>query len=333
MRHPLLRASFLATIIISYATWSFAEGANVPAPSTASEAAAQPDSGHDEHTDAALDRASNADTPQTETVDVKPKVITETIPSDDASAAADDQSAVKIDSKPLSKKPGAKKETKSAKASPTKKSSAPAKMEVKAEKKSEPATAETSLRWLQNGNTRYLKKTNRADGKSMADRKRLLAGEKPHAIVLSCSDSRVPPEVVFDQALGEIYVIRVAGEALDSSVIASIEYAVENLGPQLLVVMGHSQCSAVEAAINFKEGDTAPSSDFERLLSDIKPRLKTVIKDKPSQGLEVESAVNADGVARDLVRRSDVVRKKVEAGQLTIKTALYRMDTGKVTFY
>jgi carbonic anhydrase len=216
----------------------------------------------------------------------------------------------------------------------------PAKQKASAEKPSEKkksaakeADAETSLRWLQNGNTRYLKKNNRADGKSSTDRKRLLSVQKPHAIILSCSDSRVPPEVVFDQALGEIYVVRVAGEALDSAVIATIEDAVLKLGPQLLVVMGHSQCGAVQAALELKDGDSAGSADLDRLLQDIKPRLKTVAKETPSATLEVESAVNADGVARDLVRRSEVIRKQVEAGRLTIKTALYRMDSGKVNFY
>lgn len=192
---------------------------------------------------------------------------------------------------------------------------------------------EQSLQWLQNGNVRYLKRAFRADGRGAEDRKRLSTGQKPHAIVLSCSDSRVPPEIVFDQALGEIFVIRVAGEALDSSVVASIEYAIEHLGSRLLVVMGHSQCGAVKAALATKEGESAGSSDLDRLVGDIRPRLKTVAKEKPSTNFEVESAVNADGVARDLLKRSEIIRKKVEAGSLLIKTALYRIDTGKVSFY
>ncbi|MCM2281592.1 MAG: carbonic anhydrase [Bdellovibrionaceae bacterium] len=192
---------------------------------------------------------------------------------------------------------------------------------------------DTSLRWLQNGNTRFVKKNLRNDGRSAADRARLATGQKPHAIVLSCSDSRVPPEIVFDQALGEIFVIRVAGEALDSSVVASIEYAVEHLGSNLIVVMGHTQCGAVKAALSTKDGDSAGSADLDRLVGDIRPRLRTVLKDTPSHALEVESAVNADGVARELVKRSDIIRHKVESGTLKIKTALYRLDSGKVSFY
>lgn len=79
-----------------------------------------------------------------------------------------------------------------------------------------------------------------------SDLKRLSTGQKPHTIVLSCSDSRVPPEVLFDQKLGEIFVIRTAGQAIDSSVLASIEYAVSHLGTNLIVVMGHESCGAVK---------------------------------------------------------------------------------------
>lgn len=193
--------------------------------------------------------------------------------------------------------------------------------------------AETSLRWLRNGNTRFVKRNFRNDGRDASDRRRLTAGQKPHAIVLSCSDSRVPPEHVFDQMLGEIYAIRVAGSALDSSVVASIEHAVEQFGSQLIVVMGHTQCEAVKMALATKEGASAGSQDLERLVADIRPRLKTVLKEEPSKNLEVESAVNADGVARELVRRSAIIRAKVESGDLVIKTALYRLDSGKVSFY
>ena len=193
--------------------------------------------------------------------------------------------------------------------------------------------AETSLRWLTNGNTRYIKRQFRADGRDPKDRQRLLGGQKPHAIVLSCADSRVPPEIVFDQELGEIFVIRVAGEALDSSVIASIEYAVEHLDPHLLVVMGHTQCGAIEATLKTKEGSSAGSEALDKLLADIRPRLKSIPEGKGSANLEIESTVNADGVARDLLKRSEIIKKRVDSGDLVIKPALYRMDSGKVSFY
>lgn len=190
-----------------------------------------------------------------------------------------------------------------------------------------------ALQFLTNGNTRYLTRRLRADGRGAGDRKRLLAGQHPHTIVLSCADSRVPPETVFDQALGEIFTVRVAGEALDSSVIASVEYAVDHLGPQLLVVMGHTQCGAVDAALKVKEGDSAGSEALDKLLSDIRPRLKSIAPDKISPALKVESEMNAEGVAKDILNRSPMLRKKVAAGELVIKSALYHMDSGKVFFH
>lgn len=193
--------------------------------------------------------------------------------------------------------------------------------------------SDRSLRWLQNGNTRFVTRRFRADGRQPADRERTKLGQKPHAIVLSCSDSRVPPEVVFDQGIGEIFVIRVAGEALDESSLASIEYAVEHLNPNLIVVMGHTKCGAVEAAMKVKEGTSAGSAHLDRLLAGIRPHLKSRSTEQPSPNLEIESALNADGVARDLISRSDIVRHKVEQGSLKIKSALYWIDSGKVKFY
>ncbi len=194
-------------------------------------------------------------------------------------------------------------------------------------------SGETSLRWLKNGNTRFVKKSYRADGRSEKDRARLVKGQHPHAIVLSCSDSRVPPEIVFDQALGEIFVIRVIGEALDSTVIASIEYGFEHLHIGLLVVMGHSQCGAIQATVKTPEGTSTGSADIDKVLSDIRPRLATIKNEPNSSNLEVESILNADGVARDLVNRSTILKSAVESGHFLIRPALYRVDTGKVSFY
>ena len=219
---------------------------------------------------------------------------------------------------------------------------APAKAEAAAEPvhEAKPAAnpeaklaAEQSLKWLTNGNTRFIKKANRADGRSPADRQRLVGGATPHAIILSCSDSRVPPELIFDQALGEIVTIRVAGEALDSSVIASIEAELHGKGPKLLVVLGHTNCSAVDAAVHYKEGQSAGSEFLDKAINEIRPHLKTAKTDHPSQDLAVESTLVADGTARELVKRSELIRHKVETGELVIKTALYRLDSGKVTFY
>ncbi len=193
-----------------------------------------------------------------------------------------------------------------------------------------PVSAETSLRYLVNGNKRFTNKQFRNDGVSANDLKRLSTGQKPHAIVLSCSDSRVPPEVVFDQKLGEIFVVRAAGEALDSSVVASIEYAVSHLGSNLIVVMGHESCGAVKAALSTLSGGDAGSESLNKLVGDIHPRLKRFSRVPASAGVIDESWANVEGVAADLIARSEIIHQAVESGELKIEKALYHLGSGAV---
>lgn len=186
--------------------------------------------------------------------------------------------------------------------------------------------------WLKNGNTRYVKGRLRKDGQSPQDIQRLSKGQTPHTIVLSCSDSRVPPEIVFDQKLGEIFVVRNAGEIPDQSSIASMEYAVEHLGARLIVVMGHTACGAVKAALGTMEGGDAGSPALNHLVKDIHPRIAS-FKGKPqSPGVQDESWSNARGIAKDILSRSQIIREKVASGQVSIKSALYHLDDGKVDF-
>lgn len=193
-------------------------------------------------------------------------------------------------------------------------------------------TSTTSLNWLINGNTRFMLSKNRKDGAAPKDVERLSSGQKPHAIILSCSDSRVPPEVVFDQKLGEIFVVRTAGESLGDNVIGSIEYAVEHLGPQLLVVMGHTSCGAVKAAISTLAGGSAGSPALDSLVKGLHPHLQKFKGQKPSQNFEQEAWANTDGVAADLLQRSTIVSQKVKSGELTIIPSLYDVHTGYVVF-
>ncbi len=193
-----------------------------------------------------------------------------------------------------------------------------------------PVTAETSLRYLVNGNKRFTGKQFRNDGVSAKDLTKLSTGQKPHAIVLSCSDSRVPPEVVFDQKLGEIFVVRTAGQALDSSAIASIEYAVSHLGSNLIVVMGHESCGAVKAALSTLSGGDAGSPSLNKLVGDIHPRLQRFSRIPASAGVVNESWANVEGVATDLAARSEIIQKAIESGELHIEKALYHLGSGVV---
>jgi carbonic anhydrase len=194
---------------------------------------------------------------------------------------------------------------------------------------------DTAFRWLQNGNNRYVNRFYRNDGKGLSERKNLVKGQKPHSIILSCSDSRVPPELIFDQGLGEIFVIRVAGEALDTSVIASMEYAVEHLGSKLVLVLGHHSCGAVRAALETPKGKSAGSASLDSLVADIKPRLTSENRTPASQspGLIAEVSINARGVAKDLIQRSEIIKHKYDSGELKIKSGVYSLETGKVEFF
>lgn len=191
---------------------------------------------------------------------------------------------------------------------------------------------EKALGWLKNGNQRFLRGTLRKDGQSPKDIAKLSTGQAPHTIILSCSDSRVPPEVVFDQKLGEVFVIRVAGEALDSSAIGSMEYAVEHLGARLLVVMGHSSCGAVKAALGTLDGSDAGSPSLNALVHDIHPRIASFKRSIASKDVVDESWANARGAAHDLLSRSKILQEKVNSGELVVKTALYHLNHGTVDF-
>ncbi|MBK7961525.1 MAG: hypothetical protein IPK04_10215 [Bdellovibrionales bacterium] len=192
-----------------------------------------------------------------------------------------------------------------------------------------PISAEKSLGWLKNGNIRFTKANFRNDGVTKLDRERLSTGQKPHAIVLSCSDSRVPPEIVFDQKLGEIFTIRTAGQNPDSAVIASIEYAIEHLGTNLIVVMGHESCGAVKAAALAGPDEKLGSPFLERLVSQIKARLEPSRKTTSPRFVQ-EGWENVNGVTQELLKKSEIVREAIESGSVKIQPALYHLASGQV---
>lgn len=189
---------------------------------------------------------------------------------------------------------------------------------------------EKALSWLKNGNNRFVKQGVRKDGQSSKDIVRLSTGQQPHTIVLSCSDSRVPPEIVFDQKLGEIFVVRTAGESLDAMAIASIEYAVSHLGANLIVVMGHESCGAVKAAHSTLEGADAGSPSLNKLVADIHPRIMSFKGKSLTKGGISEGWANVKGVAKDLLERSTIIKEAAESGSIQIKNSLYHLGDGKV---
>jgi carbonic anhydrase len=177
---------------------------------------------------------------------------------------------------------------------------------------------------LMQGNKRFIA------GKPMARnvvgiRQSRAKSQHPKAIVLACSDSRVAPELVFDQSLGDLFVVRSAGNIADAIGVGSIEYAVDHLGSTVLVVLGHTKCGAVAAACS---GDKMPSSNLQAIVDKINP---AVAKAGTGDAL-IETAVkeNVHQSAKDVLASSEILRHYAEQGKLTVFEAEYQLDTGAV---
>jgi carbonic anhydrase len=176
------------------------------------------------------------------------------------------------------------------------------------------------------GNQRYIAgKTAPQD--FPAQRKALAKTQHPKVAVLSCSDSRVPPELVFDKGLGELFVVRSAGEDDDAIAIGSLEYSVEHLGSSVIVVMGHQSCGAVTAAC---AGGKSESKNLDAVLN---PIAISCTKSEPKTPEHIDIAIHdhVHTVAQELQSRSKVLKTAVEEGKLTVIEAYYSLDTGEVT--
>ncbi|MFZ9521396.1 MAG: carbonic anhydrase, partial [Silvanigrellaceae bacterium] len=156
-----------------------------------------------------------------------------------------------------------------------------------------------SLEMLRQGNQRFVDNKMTAPRRDEKTRSELTSSQRPFAIVLSCSDSRVPPEVLFDQGLGDVFVVRTAGHVLDPGPIASIEYALEHLGSRLIVVMGHESCGAVKAAFSTPPGKSAGSVDLDRLVGKIRPYLSSIKPSSSDKLFRGPVKANTAGVARE----------------------------------
>jgi len=155
----------------------------------------------------------------------------------------------------------------------------------------------------------------------------LIKSQHPFAVVLTCSDSRVPAEIIFDQGLGDIFVIRNAGNVLDEHVIGSLEYAVEHIGTNLIVVMGHESCGAVGATMSDAKG----SEYIESIKKSIQPAIAQAKKENNATA-EGVSKDNAKLGVCDALKLSEVLQEAAKERGLKIIPAYYHLDTGKVEF-
>jgi carbonic anhydrase len=180
---------------------------------------------------------------------------------------------------------------------------------------------------LMEGNRRFV--TGRAKSRELIKlREGLRQGQHPKAVVLACSDSRVSPELIFDQSLGDLAVVRSAGNVVDSIGVGSIEYAVEHLGSTVLVVLGHTECGAVTEACSKKK---VPSSNLQAIMNKIDPAVWEAGKTATGDTL-IEAAIRANvhQSARDVLASSEILWHLVADGKLKVFEVEYQLETGRV---
>ena len=199
-------------------------------------------------------------------------------------------------------------------------------------------SADDALLELREGNRRFV--CGEIDADSMARRVHradLSNGQSPFAIVLACSDSRVPVEMVFDQGFGDLFVIRVAGNVVAPQQLGSIEYAATQFGTPLVVVLGHTNCGAVSATLDELRGKaTHDSPNLRAIVDQIQPVAAPLLEAQDSDDGEIllRAAVRANVRAsvEKLTMASEILGKLVDSGKLMITGAEYSLDTGEVVF-
>jgi carbonic anhydrase len=200
-------------------------------------------------------------------------------------------------------------------------------------------SARDALERLRAGNRRFVSDDRAGDAlTSQTRRQALAAGQEPFAIVLGCSDSRVPAEIVFDQGLGDLFVIRVAGNIVAPSQIGSVEFAAERSGTRLVVVLGHSRCGAVLATL---EQLGRPSEDqsrnlraiVDRIRPAVEPLLRTELGRDPDALVHQSVRANVRMSANHLRHGSEILEQLIQKDGLPVVGAEYSLDTGVVEFF
>jgi carbonic anhydrase len=191
-------------------------------------------------------------------------------------------------------------------------------------------TPDQALARLMQGNERYA--SNQAVPRDFAStRPALVAGQNPYACILSCADSRVGPELCFDEARGDLFVTRVAGNFVTNDMLASLEYGVAVLKAKFIMVLGHSSCGAVSAAVSAFEKDTVFPGHIQSLATALKPAVSAAAKNLQGVSLlEAATKVNIQMNVRRLRESTPVLRSLVRSGELKVAGGLYHLDTGRV---
>jgi carbonic anhydrase len=198
--------------------------------------------------------------------------------------------------------------------------------------------ADEALERLRQGNRRFVAALE-GEGSATApgERPELMQDQEPFAIILGCSDSRVPAEIVFDQGLGDLFVIRVAGNIVAPSQIGSVEFAAAQFGTRLVVVMGHTRCGAILATLDqLQQPVENQSPNLRSIVDRVRPSVETLLRTELRHDRDslVRHAVraNVDQSVNHLRHGSEILERMIGTGELRIVGAEYSLETGEVTF-
>jgi len=181
---------------------------------------------------------------------------------------------------------------------------------------------------LKEGNGRYTSGNLQHPGQTSERRAELAKTQHPFATILSCSDSRVPPEIVFDQGLGDLFIVRVAGNVINDEGLGSVEYSVDHLGSRLILVLGHQNCGAVKAARETIAAKGNAPGHIESLVTAIKPAVEATAK----EDLDATIKANVKHVVQALRSSTPILKAEVDSGKIQVIGGYYSLDTGAVTF-
>jgi carbonic anhydrase len=185
-------------------------------------------------------------------------------------------------------------------------------------------TSEQIWATLESGNQRFV--SGKAHPHNHTEqRQSLVNAQQPEVAVLSCADSRVPPEILFDQGLGALFVVRSAGNSADAMGVGSLEYAVEHLGSKVIVVLGHQSCGAVKAACS---GDKMPSANLDAVVQPVLPSCKATANKGDALDFAVRDHVHR--TSKSLLTESAILKHAADEGKLTIIEAYYELDSGRI---
>ena len=200
-------------------------------------------------------------------------------------------------------------------------------------------TAQEALEKLRQGNARFINNVRGAEPiLSQVRRADFVHGQNPFAVILGCSDSRVPAEIVFDQGLGDLFVIRVAGNVVAPSQIGSVEFAVERFQTALVVVLGHTFCGGVGATLDVLQGRAQPGSRglmsiVDRIRPAVEPLLQTELAGQPDALMRVATRANVRAAANQLRHGSEIIERKIADRGLAVVGGVYDLATGEVDFF